>query len=88
MDPEMSTPNRGSILPQADSPIDSIGVGGRSAYREPAEFTPGPNCEVGIGSRNARSYPFPADEYRDGLWSNDSGPTDHHFGKAGEGEER
>lgn len=86
---DLPVAGRGSILPQADSPIDSIGLGGRSAYREPAEVTTGAQHDVGMGARNSRSYPFPQDECREGLWSNDDTvPTDDHFGRAAQGEAR
>jgi|HubBroStandDraft_6_1064221.scaffolds.fasta_scaffold00184_10 hypothetical protein len=49
MSPEMSTENVGHILPQAWSVTAVEGRKGRAAYREPSEFTMGPNEDVGVG---------------------------------------
>ena len=63
--PDSATDNRGSVLPQADSPTRGD-FRGRSAYMEPEDFTPGPNSDVGVGSRGARSqscYDLMADDW-------------------------
>lgn len=49
MEPDMATPNRGEILPEAWSVTAVGGRRGRMSYREPADFTPGPNEDVGVG---------------------------------------
>jgi hypothetical protein len=50
MTSEMSTENVGEILPQAWSVNATAGRRGRAAFREPTEFTSGPNGDVGVGS--------------------------------------
>lgn len=53
---EMSTKNRGQILPAERSerawPPGRGGLAGRNAFQEPAEFTTGPNGHVGGGDPN------------------------------------
>jgi hypothetical protein len=51
MSHQMDTTNRGSIMPQADSNMEQgPNRAGRKAYIEPADYMPGENGEVGIGS--------------------------------------
>lgn len=54
MTPEMSTSNRGSILSVGRGRTGSgVGMHDRGAYEEPAEFTTGDNCDVGLGDESA-----------------------------------
>ena len=50
MDPEMSTDNVGSILPQSESVTACDGLAGRRAYYEPSSFQTGPHGEMGAFS--------------------------------------
>lgn len=70
-----ATANRGSILPQANSPSGS-GLEGRGAYREPDEFTTGSNSRVGVGAREASSNRWPGYDGTD-LWPD---PSDDWMG--------
>ena len=52
-DPSVATDNRGSLLPQGGTAQNGVGLAARKAYQNPAEFTTGPNCHVGIGDPDA-----------------------------------
>jgi hypothetical protein len=61
MTPEMSTENVGEILPGAWSVSGDRGRKTRAAYRQPAEFTPGPNGEIGVGAIESMIMPWDED---------------------------